>query len=159
MPPLRIVPTLLPAMRVLFVCTANMSRSPSAEVVFRILARRRKIQIEADSVGAFTGGNPHTSAMRHALAVKGYDPGDEPRLGRLVTADDIQWADVVVAMEHIHLTEISLSYGEPRRAFLFMELAGEGDLDTPDPYMGECTPDEFIERAERVASALLDSIS
>ncbi|MCC5877195.1 MAG: hypothetical protein JJU11_13320 [Candidatus Sumerlaeia bacterium] len=136
-----------------------MSRSPSAEVVFRILARRMKLHVEADSVGVFTGGAPHISAMRHALAVKGYDPGDEARIGRLIQADDLKWADVVVAMEHTHLAEITLAFGEPRQAHLFMELAGEGSTDTPDPYMGDCTPDEFIEWAERVARALLSRVT
>lgn len=143
-------------MKVLFVCTANMSRSPSAEVVLRILARRMKLPVEVDSVGAFSGGFPHIESMRHALAVAGYDPGDEPRIGRLISATDLNWANIVVAMERAHLAEIALTHGEPREAHLFMELAGMKEEDTPDPYMGECTPDEFIRWAETVARKLLE---
>jgi protein-tyrosine-phosphatase len=67
--------------RVLFVCRGNVCRSRVAEEIFRVLSwslpgRRR---YEARSAGVAP------------------DPG-----GRLVTAGDVQWADVICAMEAEH---------------------------------------------------------
>lgn len=68
-------------MRVLFVCRGNVCRSRVAEEIFRVLSwsvpgRRRH---EARSAGVAP------------------DPG-----GRPVTAADVEWADVICAMEAAH---------------------------------------------------------
>lgn len=68
-------------MRVLFVCTANVCRSRTAEEVFRILT------------WSMPGREAHEarSAGTHA------EPG-----GRLLEKADLDWADVVCVMEPAH---------------------------------------------------------
>jgi protein-tyrosine-phosphatase len=65
-------------MRVLFVCRGNICRSRVAEQIFRILAWSVPGRQEHEARSA--GVDP--------------DPG-----GRLITARDVEWADVICAME------------------------------------------------------------
>jgi predicted protein tyrosine phosphatase len=62
-------------MRVLFVCTANLDRSPAAEAVWRAIA-----------------GGSHESRSA----------GTSPTARRPLTAVDLDWADVVAVMEARH---------------------------------------------------------
>jgi predicted protein tyrosine phosphatase len=73
---------------VLFVCTANVARSPMAEAVFRELAADRG----------------------HRTRSAGLAPGATRRL----TTRDVAWADVVAVMEDAHLAAIRRRW--PRHA-------------------------------------------
>ena len=66
-------------MRVLFVCTANVSRSRVAEDVFRDLTAR--------------GAEAHEVRSAGIAARLG---------GRQLTEADLEWADVVCVMERVH---------------------------------------------------------
>jgi predicted protein tyrosine phosphatase len=70
-------------MRVLFVCTANISRSRTAEEVFSVLAWTVRDR----------------DRQRHEVRSAGThpDPG-----GRALTRSDLQWADVICVMEPAH---------------------------------------------------------
>jgi len=48
----------LPTIRVLFVCTANVCRSPMAEAILLGLLERRHIDVEVMSAGILVGGQP-----------------------------------------------------------------------------------------------------
>lgn len=69
------------AVRVLFVCTANICRSRMAEDVFRVLA------------WSLPGCNDHEARSAGTTP----DPG-----GRELTQRDVAWADVVCVMEPAH---------------------------------------------------------
>lgn len=141
-------------MNVLIVCTANVSRSPSAEYVFREHARRAGCNAEIRSRGIVgDGGLSHHPPLREVLRRAGYSPGKTPRPSVALTAADVEWASVVIAMERRHVSEMMLRFGEPRRHVLFMELAGHGPVDTPDPYILEIQPAEFLPLAESAARA------
>ena len=66
-------------MRILFVCTANVDRSPAAEIAFKAIAGDAH---ESRSAG--------TSATAH----------------RPLRAADLEWADIVAVMEDAHRHEI-----------------------------------------------------
>jgi protein-tyrosine-phosphatase len=145
-------------MKILFVCTANISRSPSAECVLRHLALQAGKNVQVRSAGVTDFGSVHTEAMRSALIKAGFDPGPQPRPSEPLADEHIEWADLVVVMEQRHLQCIVARHGEPRNFTLFMELAGEGDFDTPDPYAGDCEPQEFLAWAMKAAGNLLKKI-
>lgn len=139
-------------MNLLIVCTANVSRSPSAEVVFRQYALRGGHEVEIRSRGTRgSGGLTHHPPLREALRRAGYPCGGPPRPSAILTAEDVEWASHVIAMERGHLEEIFLRFGQPRHHILFMELAGHGPVDTPDPYILEIQPAEFVPLAEAAA--------
>jgi predicted protein tyrosine phosphatase len=69
--------------RVLFVCTANQQRSPTAEAIYRDDPR-----FEVRSAGTHTLAN------------------------RQVTQDQVRWADLIVVMEERHARAIESSFRE-----------------------------------------------
>jgi len=151
-------------MRVLFVCMGNICRSPTAEVVFRELARREfpHLTVEVDSAGThgYHLGEPPDPRSIEAARRRGYDL--TPLRARRVMREDFERFDWLFAMDadnHSRLLEIAPA-AKTDRARLFLEFASHPDrLDVPDPYYGG--PEGFervldlLEDASRVALARL----
>ena len=146
---------------VLFVCTGNICRSPTAEGVFR-----RKVEdaglanrVQCDSAATHSyhiGAPPDPRAVSHA-ARRGYRL-DSLR-GRLVTPDDFRTFDLILAMDrdhYDHLARIRPSGGEPvadLRLFL-----GDG-AEVPDPYYGGA--DDFervLDLVEEACAPLIQEV-
>jgi len=134
---------------VLFVCTANICRSPMAEGAFRTLARRAGLEaaftIASAGTSAGHAGEAPTPTAVDVAAHRGFDIGGQR--SRQVTAEDIANADFVLAMERRHLAD--LRWMAPRdaadRVQLLMKYGPPaGVLEIKDPYGG--TPRDY-ERA------------
>ena len=127
-------------MRVLFVCSSNVCRSPTAEGVLRELAASQNLDIEVDSAGLqddFVGDAPHQRSVK-AAASRGIDISGH-RV-RKATEEDFAQNDLVVALDRSDLR--ILSSIRPRRAHgelrLFTSFGGDGKAsDIPDPYHGD----------------------
>jgi predicted protein tyrosine phosphatase len=101
-------------MRVLFVCTANISRSPAAEEVFRVLSWGLPGQRAYDARSAGTDPNPG---------------------GRAITRADVEWADVICVMETHHAEFIEQRWPDSRgkiRVFGVPDVYQPGDDDLRD---------------------------
>lgn len=128
--------------RILFVCTGNICRSPTAEGVFRHLAAEAGLgdAFETDSVGLggwHVGAPPDSRAIR-AAARRGIDIADL-RARQFIQADFADF-DLLLAMDRGHYRE--LSRRAPRehadRVRMFMAAANGATTadDVPDPYYG-----------------------
>lgn len=129
--------------RLLFVCTGNTCRSPMAEV----LARRRiaglgwdHVAVTSAGVGAFHGSPASGGAVR-ATAAKGLDLSGHS--ARLLSRDDVERSDLILAMSSSHLMRI-VELGGGDSATVITSFAEEGDegamlRGVPDPIGG---PDE-----------------
>ena len=135
--------------KVLFVCTANLCRSPMAEGVFRALVERAGMAdaFEIASAGTsekFVGQSPAPAALEMA-ASRGYDISNIR--ARQVTGDDISHFDYPLAMDSSHLVEMRwlaprALVGKPK---LFLSFAPPmGVTDVLDPIGG---PRAGFERA------------
>src|SRR3954469_24256632 len=132
-------------LRICFVCSGNICRSPMAEVVFRHLATEAGLahRVEVDSAGT---GNWHLgeAADRRALVAlreAGYD--GEAHRARLF---DLRWfrqRDLVVALDHSHLRTLrswAAHDSERERISLLLRYdprlsgAAAQELDVADPY-------------------------
>ena len=127
---------------ILYVCTANICRSPMAEGVFRTMARRAGLAsaFSVDSAGTFDGyvGQPPARAAIKAAARRGYDI--RSLRARQVVPSDIARFDFVLAMGRCHLGSLRLM--APRvlheRLRLFTDFApSSAALDVADPYGGD----------------------
>ncbi|OFW97054.1 MAG: hypothetical protein A3D94_18900 [Alphaproteobacteria bacterium RIFCSPHIGHO2_12_FULL_66_14] len=135
--------------KVLFVCTANLCRSPMAEGVFRALVDRAGLSegFEIASAGTsekFVGQSPAPAALEIA-ASRGYDISGIR--ARQVVGDDIAYFDYPLAMDSSHLVEMRwlaprALAGKPK---LFLSFAPPmGVTDVLDPIGG---PRAGFERA------------
>ena len=126
--------------KVLFVCTANICRSPMAEGVFRTLAQRAGLDaaFAISSAGTFNGhaGESPTPAAVEAAARRGYDISGQR--SRPVGRDDIAAADYVLAMDRSHMAALRVLAPRDKMGGLqmFTRFGPTPGIDVQDPYGG-----------------------
>lgn len=149
---------------VLFVCTGNICRSPTAEAVFRQLAKAAGVlaRVHVDSAGTHdyhVGEAPDERAMAHALK-RGYDL--KSLRARQVRRADFETFDRIVAMDRGHL--LHLQAMAPRDARARVELFLEHSRrwaggDVPDPYYGGAAGFETVlDMIEEACGRMLDEL-
>ena len=123
-------------MEVLFVCTANVCRSPMAEAVFNALASDAGMPYEARSAGtAALVGEPITPHAREVLGDVGVYPGEHR--ARQVDAAMIDGADLVLAMtpqQAATLRRVSPGSSEMIHTLLGYAYAAPETEGIADPY-------------------------
>ncbi|MBK9218609.1 MAG: low molecular weight phosphotyrosine protein phosphatase [Uliginosibacterium sp.] len=135
-------------MRILFVCTGNICRSPTADGVARHLAAKHRLeQFEFDSAGTHayhTGEAPDGRTLRAARR-RGYDLSK--LRARPVQAEDFEVFDLILAMDKGHLVwlqrECPPAFRHKLALFLSYSLRWTGE-DLPDPYYGESADFERV---------------
>lgn len=93
-------------MKIVFVCTGNICRSPMGEALLRHeLAQRGCDDVEVSSCG--TWASAPQPATEHAVAVLGGRGIDlVPHRSRALDPSEIEGADLVLAMTSVHVREI-----------------------------------------------------
>ena len=121
------------APRILFVCTGNICRSPTAEGVLRHLAREAGIEVHVESAGTgdWHAGNPPDERAQHHAKERGYDLSAQR--ARQVSAGDFEAFDLIVALDRGHLRALENQCPSAHRAKLRLLIPGR---DVPDPYYG-----------------------
>ena len=121
------------APRILFVCTGNICRSPTAEGVLRHLARRAGVEVHVESagIGDWHVGRPPDERAQHHARGRGYDLSEQR--ARQVAQRDFGTFDLIVAMDRGHLTVLHAQCPDEHRAKLRLLVPGH---DVPDPYYG-----------------------
>jgi protein-tyrosine phosphatase len=144
--------------RLLFVCTGNICRSPLAEGLMRdkVAAAGLSHEIGVDSAGTHgyhVGEPPDPRAVaiawRYGIAIGGLR-------ARAVSGDDFRTFDLIVALDrgHLNLLRSRCPQGTDHKISLLLSFAGE-DGDVPDPYYGS---DADFETAYRLIAAGVDGI-
>lgn len=127
---------------ILFVCTANICRSPMAEGAFRTMVAggAGEAALEIASVGThdYHVGKPPFPAAMQAAKKRGYDISKH--VARRMTPGDFDHYDLILAMDKFNIA--SLRSVAPTRCKRKIELLLEyGDRyhgqEVPDPYGGE----------------------
>ena len=158
------------ALRVCFVCSGNICRSPTAEVVLTSLAEQAgladEIVVDSAGTGSWHAGDDMDARSRATLHAAGYAPA--PHLAKQFTPADFDERDLVVALDSGHrdiLWWLAAETADPAAARekivllrSFDAQAGEdgADLDVPDPYYGGRGGfGEVLAQVERACAGLL----
>lgn len=150
-------------MRVLFVCTGNICRSPTAEAVFRYRAAEAGISAETDSAGThdYHVGNPPDPRSIQAAAARGIEMN--ALRARQVAREDYDTFDLIVALDTGHLEILERERPGDARAelCLLMDFAsGIGGGNVPDPYYGgEAGFEHVLDLIEAGVSGIIADIS
>ena len=151
--------------RILFVCTGNICRSPTAEGVARRLIATRGLAglIEVDSAGThgYHAGEPPDPRTMKAAKQRGYDLSS--LRARKLEITDFQRFDMLLAMDAGHLEAMRRASPEVYRPKLelFMRYSDGYDLDeVPDPYYGgENGFEAVLNYCEDAVAGLLDVLA
>jgi protein-tyrosine phosphatase len=127
---------------VLFVCTGNICRSPTAEAVMRALVVKQGLDhlFHIDSAGTHgyhVGDGPDrrsvAAAASRGISMKGL-------VARPVEISDFDQFDLILAMDNGHLRHLRKMQppGSRAKVALFMDFDRDGrsGRDVPDPYYG-----------------------
>jgi protein-tyrosine phosphatase len=144
--------------KVLFVCTGNICRSPTAAGVLADLVRRAGLEeaVHVESAGTHdyhVGQPPDARAQSHARR-RGYDLS--ALRARQVRRRDFAEFDLIVAMDRGHLEILAANCPGEHRGKLRLLVPGR---DVPDPYYGG--PDGFdrvLDLVEAGCLALLEEL-
>lgn len=141
-------------MKVLFVCTGNICRSPTAEGVLRELSKQQGISLQVESRGThdYHVGEPPDERAQHHAKRRGYDLSQQR--ARHVSTGDFEAFDLIVAMDRGHLRLLQRACPPQHREKLRLFLA---DRDVPDPYYGG--PDGFEQVLDLVEVACRDLLA
>jgi protein-tyrosine-phosphatase len=115
----------------MFVCTANICRSPMAEGLARAEADRRGLPVELRS-GGVLGLQDRAAAPNAIKACKevGVDISAHGSSG--VTAEDVAWVDAVLVMEIRHQQELHARFPQLEgRVVLLGTFGGRPEIDDP----------------------------
>ena len=121
--------------KVLFICTANICRSPMAEAMFNALAEDRGLDLRAESAGvAALRDEPMTPNAAAALEEIGIYVGEHS--ARQVSARMLEEADLVLTMSPWHVAELRRSFGDTSQVRTLPEYASGAPSEEgiPDPY-------------------------
>ncbi len=130
-----------PVMRVLFVCTGNICRSPTAEGVFRHLVEAENLheRILVDSAGTHgyhVGEEPDRRSVL-AAANRGYDLSG--LRARQLSNSDFAEFDFLLAMDSGHrmILERFAPHEHRQKVSMFLDFSRNfSGQDVPDPYFG-----------------------
>jgi len=142
--------------KVLFVCTGNICRSPTAAGVFTELVRQAGLEdsVQVESAGTHdyhVGQPPDERAQAHARQ-RGYDLS--ALRARQVRRRDFAEFDLIVAMDRGHLEILQHNCPPELQGRLRMLIKGH---DIPDPYYGGPEGfDRVLDMVEAACLALLD---
>jgi protein-tyrosine phosphatase len=143
-------------MKVLFVCTGNICRSPTAEGILRHLARQGGVAVHVESAGThdYHAGEPPDERAQHHATRRGYDLSAQR--ARQVTARDFEEFELIVAMDRGHLRVLERICPTRHRGKLRLLVAGR---DVPDPYYGGAEGFErVLDMIEAACRGLIEDI-
>jgi len=150
--------------RVLFVCTGNICRSPTAEGIFRAMVEGvgldRCVEIDSAGTHSYHVGEPPDLRAQATARERGVEIGNQR--ARKFRKGDFEDFNYVLAMDRSNYAVLLGLCPQERmdRLHLFLSFAAETrGHDVPDPYYGNIDRfDRMLDLIEQGASGLLAEI-
>ena len=134
-------------MKVLFVCTGNMCRSPMAMFMLRSELEKRNLNIDVDSAGTMRHEKPMTGFAVNAL--KTHNVSVDEYVSKFVDKALYDSADFVFVMTNSHRLILESMYGENKKVIEISRFLGR---EVADPYgLGE---DAYSETFKDLSEAI-----
>ena len=138
---------------ILFVCTANMCRSPMAMVMFKSQVDQLDEEWDVASAGTWAGEGARATPMaRLSMSARGLDLSDHR--SQLVGEDLLRSYALILTMERGHKEALGIEFPEVKdKVYLLSEMVGENH-DIRDPIGGSM--DDFRDTVEELDRILTD---
>ena len=153
----------IPMVRVLFVCTGNICRSPLAQGVFEEVVRREGLEdevfVDSAGTGSWHAGHPPDERAQRSASWRGLDLSAQR--ARRVTPDDCHTFDYVLTMDEENYRAVAaLCRGGDTEVRPFLDFApGRAETEVPDPYYGGSQGFEHVMNlVEEASEGLLEEI-
>jgi protein-tyrosine phosphatase len=147
---------------ILFVCTGNICRSPTADGVLRAKLAASGIDAYVDSCGTHAyhvGEAPDPRSIKHAES-RGYDLST--LVARKIDVADFDEFDVILCLDKTHYENVAAMRPKTAKAevHLYLEYAGVGPNCVPDPYYGNYRDFEYVlDLVEDASDAIIKKLS
>jgi protein-tyrosine phosphatase len=140
--------------RVLVICYGNIYRSPFCGAYLR---QHLPADIEVRTSGFHrTAGRP--SPPRHVTMSQGRNIDLSQHRSSKISAEDLQWADIVVLMDR-HNWDALDQIGAEHSKLVWLGAFGSGDVEVPDPYeLDDAHAQRVLDQMEEASKALAASI-
>jgi protein-tyrosine phosphatase len=148
--------------RILFVCTGNICRSPVAQGVFEDIVRREGLgdELTVDSAGThgfYTAGEPPDARAQESLLSRGIDISAQR--ARLLGPEDCDRFDYILTMDEANYRTVSRLCGGTPTVKRFLDYAPGSATEVPDPYLGGARGFQYaLELIEEASEGLLREI-
>ena len=147
--------------KLLFVCTGNICRSPTADGIMRARIREAGLanRISCDSAGmhGYHAGDPPDQRSIATARQFGVEIGD--LRARKMVPSDLDEFDIIAAMENAHLRQIRALRPEPPLGIVRLLPSWAGETgEVPDPYYDDRSFVGVYRLIERSVDALFAEV-
>ncbi|GHD55413.1 protein-tyrosine-phosphatase [Thalassobaculum fulvum] len=150
---------------ILFVCTGNICRSPTAEGIARAMLEKRGLgdKVLVDSAGLYDGHVGEAPDLRARMTAQSHGYDLSGLRARAFTDEDFQRFDLILGMDRGHVHDLRIRGGRAHRDRVRLFLDYTPDMKgvaVPDPYGRDA--EEYrraFEMIETGCTALVDALA